>query len=137
MRTASPRTQDLARRLVALEAASVDAQAVGGSGAVRVCEKIRVRLSVLVGVTGYSSLMSRAVAMAKAEVPSLDGVRVRPDGTLEGFDGVGRNEDGEAGQVVVAQLLALLVTFIGEPLALDFVRDGWPDAAVSKSGEEL
>ena len=82
--------------------------------------------------------------MAKAEVPSLAAVQVRADGLLEGLDGAGHDQDagagGEGGVVVVAQLLGLLVTFIGEPLTLRLVRDAWPEASVTgadvKSGEE-
>jgi hypothetical protein len=33
--------------------------------------------------------------------------------------------------IVVAQLLGLLVTFIGEPLTLGLVGDAWPDAPVA------
>jgi len=33
----------------------------------------------------------------------------------------------------VAHLLGLLVTFIGEPLALRLVGDAWPDAAVDET----
>ena len=64
-------------------------------------------------------------------------MQVRADGSLEGFDGAGHDQDagpgGEAGVVVVAQLLGLLVTFIGEPLTLRLVRDAWPDAPVDET----
>jgi hypothetical protein len=36
----------------------------------------------------------------------------------------------------VAQLLGLLVTFIGEPLTLRLVRDAWPDAPIPATGAE-
>jgi hypothetical protein len=39
--------------------------------------------------------------------------------------------DREAGIVVVAQLLWLLVSFIGEPLMLRLVHDVWPNASVA------
>src|ERR1700674_4717090 len=110
MSTASPGTRDLARRLVALEAARDEPPVAGGSEAVRVCEKLRLPLQKLAGVAGFISLLSRALAMAKAELPSLEGVQVRPDGLLEGFDGTGRTQDAGAGVVVVAQLLGLLET---------------------------
>ena len=89
------------------------------------------------GVAGFRSLLSRALALAKAEVVSLNPVRVREDGSLEGFDrashlpGAGPGDDG--GVAVVAHLLWLLVTFIGEPLTLRLVRDAWPDAPVDET----
>ena len=128
MNTTTPAIQDLARRLIALEAAREPSDGPAGA-AVRACEKLRVPLTRLVGVAGFCSLLSRALAMAKAEAPSLDAARVRPDGSLEGLDGMGPAQDSEAG-AVVAQLLGLLVTFIGEHLTLPLVREAWPDAPV-------
>jgi hypothetical protein len=85
-------------------------------------------------VAGFRSLMARAMALATAEAPCLKSVQVRADGSLEGFDAARLRQEavpgGEAGVVVVAQLLGLLVTFIGEPLTLRLVRDAWPDALV-------
>lgn len=91
MSTASPGTRELARRLVALEAVRDEPPVAGGSEAVRVCEKLRLPLSKLVGVAGFRSLLSRALAIAKAEVPLLIAVQVRADGSLEGLDGPGHD----------------------------------------------
>jgi hypothetical protein len=100
-----------------------------------VCEKLRLPLAKLAGVAGFRSLLSRAVALAKSEDPSLVAVRVGADGSLEGLDAPGQDQGtgagGAAGVVVVAQLLGLLVTFIGEPLTLRLVRDAWPNASVA------
>ena len=131
MSTASPGIRDLARRLIALEAAHTETPMGGGNTAALVCEKLRVPLTKLVGTAGFRSLMSRALAMSKTEVPLLDIIQLRPDGALEGFDGIGPTQDEESGGVVVAHLLELLVTFIGELLALRFVRDVWPNVAVT------
>ncbi len=126
--------------MIALEAARDEPPATGGREAVRVCEKLRLPLARLAGVEGFRSLMSRALALAKAEVSSLAAVQVRADGSLEGLDGAGPDRDagagGKGGAVVVAQLLGLLVTFIGEPLTLRLVRDAWPDAPVPATGAE-
>jgi hypothetical protein len=94
---------------------------------------LRVPLARLVGVAGYRSLLSRAVALAKAEVASLSPVQVRQDGSLEGFSGDGLSPPlgpgGDGGAAIVAHLHELLVTFIGEPLTRQLVCDVWPDAA--------
>jgi hypothetical protein len=129
MNTTSPAIGDLARRLIASEAAREPSDGPVGA-TVRACDRMRVPLAKLVGVAGFRSLLSRALAMAKAEAPALDGVRVRPDGSLEGLDASERTMNEEAGVLVVARLLGLLVTFIGEPLTLLLVRDAWPDATV-------
>jgi hypothetical protein len=136
MNTATPAIQDLARRLIALEAARDPSAGLVGE-AVRACEKLRGPLAKLAGVAGFRSLMARALALATADVPWLDAVQVRADGSLEGFDAAGRQRGavpgGEAGVVVVAQLLGLLATFIGEPLTRQLVRDAWPDAATDET----
>jgi len=134
MSTASPEIQDLARRLLAFEAAHDDSFDARLDVAVKVIEELRLRLIRLAGVDGFRSLLSRALTLAKAELPSLNLVHVRADGSLEGFDGIeGSQEAGPAGQagiVLVAHLLELLVTFVGEPLTLRLVRDKWPDASM-------
>ena len=136
MSTAPPEARDLARQLIALEVARDEPPAAGGSAAGRVCEKLRRPLARVAGTEGFRSLMSRAVAVARSEVRSLDAVVVRADGSLEGLDGAGHgpNAGGEGGVEVVAQLLNLLVTFIGEPLTLRLVRDAWPEVSAAGAG---
>ena len=134
MSTASPEIQDLARRLLAFEAAHDNSSAAGVDVAARVIEELRLRLIRLAAVDGFRSLLSRALTLAKAEVPSLKMVQVRADGSVEGFDGIeGSQATGaatQAGTILVAHLLELLVTFIGAPLTLSLVRDKWPDASM-------
>jgi hypothetical protein len=136
MSTALPPIQNLTRRLIALEAARDDPSGALAPGAVRVLKKLRAPLSRLAGAAGFRSILSRALALAKAEDASLNPVQVREDGSLGRFAGdwhgpdAGAGEDG--GAVVVAHLLGLLVTFIGEPLTLRLVRDAWPDAPVDE-----
>ena len=60
-------------------------------------------------------------------------VEISSDGSLEAFDRTEGSEvagaAAQAGTVLVAHLLELLVTFIGAPLTLRLVRDAWPDAS--------
>ena len=134
MSTTSPETQDLARRLLAFEAAHDNSSPAGADGAARVIEELRLRLIKLAGVDGFRALLSRALTLAKAEVPSLNMVQVSADGSLEGFEGIEQRQEagttGQAGMILVAHLLELLVTFIGEPLTLRLVRDRSPDASM-------
>ena len=138
MSTTSPEMRELARRLLAFEVEHAARSDDPCDATVQVCEKLRVPLSRLAGVIGFTSLLSRALALAKGDVPSLLAVRVRPDGSLEGWAEAGR--DGEAGsmatggEVLVARLLGLLVTFIGEPLTLRLVHEVWPDLSEDGSG---
>jgi hypothetical protein len=135
MSTAPPASWNLARRLIALEAGRDESSPPHRVGAVGVCDRLRVPLARLAGVIGFRSLLSRALALAKAEVGSLDAVRVREDGALEGFDGPGSGAgpSADGGAAVVAHLHGLLVTFIGEPLTRQLVRDAWPDAIADET----
>ena len=134
MSTASPKIKELAQRLLALEAGQGQPTDDQVDEAVRVCEKLRVLISKLVGVAGFGSLLSRALSLAKAVEPSLVVVKVGADSSLEGFGEVGRDHDtGErrkGGVALVAQLLGLLVTFIGQSLTLSLVRDAWPEVTL-------
>lgn len=134
MSTASPQNQELARRLLVFEAARANSSDAPVDVAVLVIGELRLRLIKLAGVDGFRSLLSRALTLAKAEAPLLKIVQVSADGSLEGFDRTeGSDEAGaatQAGTVLVAHLLELLVTFIGAPLTLRLVRDKWPDASM-------
>ena len=78
--------RDLAKRLLALEAASQSASHPQAHEAVRVCEKLRISLTRFAGADGFTSLLRRAVALGRAEVPWLHGIQVKadnPDEVLE------------------------------------------------------
>jgi hypothetical protein len=108
-----------------------------------VLAKLRSHLSRLVGVEGFQALLTRALALAKAEVGWLATVRVQANATLEGFDAAAQQQPSEVvaegSAVLLAQLLGLLVTFIGEALTLRLVQDVWPEAqgdAINFSAKE-
>lgn len=106
--------------------------------AVRVCDKLRISLTRFVGADGFASLLRRTLAVARAEVPSLNRITVKPDGFMDGLDALAAEEpDGgiEAAAALTAHLLGLLVTFIGERLTLRLVRDAWPDASLDDDDE--
>ena len=95
-----------------------------------VCDKLRRPLITLAGVEGFRSLLSRALSLAKAQVPSLAAVQVNADGSLTGWDSVESqqhlNEAGVCAEILLTQLLELLITFIGQALTLRLVMDTWP-----------
>lgn len=117
-------TRDLAVRLLAREAAPVCQSTE--SDAVRVYEKLRGSLSAVAGVVGFQVLASRALALAKTEVPGLNAARIAADGELQGME---QTEAGEAGVALVARILGLLLVFLGQALTLQILRDAWPGAA--------
>lgn len=135
MDNASPSMRKLARRLLAFEAASPSAESARLHEAVRVCEKLRVSLTRFAGADGFAALLRRSLALARDEVPSLKRISVNPDCSMEGLEALATQDtDGgvEAGLAITAHLLALLVTFIGEPLTLRLVREAWPDVALDE-----
>ena len=128
-------SRDLARRLLAVEAASKSAPNAHVHEAVRVCEKLRISLTRFAGSDGFASLLRRALTLARADEPLVETIKVKPDGSLEGLEALAAdttNGGPEAAVAITAHLLGLLVTFIGEPLTLRLVRDAWPDGSLDE-----
>jgi hypothetical protein len=129
-----PESRLLAERLLTYEAVAGKNSEPTESAAFRVCAKLRRPLITLAGVAGFRSLLSRALTLARAEAPSLSVVQVAVDGSLQGLDElapqIDKEQAGDAGAILIAQLLGLLLTFIGEGLTLRLVQDEWPEAAV-------
>jgi hypothetical protein len=115
-----PQTRDLAQSLIAHEGAAGQTSEPMELAAFRVCETLRQPVCALAGVGGFRALLSRALALARAEAPNLSVLQVAADGSFEGLDELGRQIDKdqvrEGGVILVAQLLGLLLTFIGETM---------------------
>lgn len=99
--------------------------------AFRVCEKLRRTLGRLTGAAGFRSLLCRALALAGQEVSWLQALRVKEDASLEGLEKVeaelSQSEISRGEIVLVAQLITLLVSFIGEALTLRLVQESWSE----------
>ena len=115
-----PQTRDLAQSLIAHEVAAGNTSEPMELAAFRVCETLRGPVSALMGNDGFRALLARALALARAEAPCLSAVQVAADGSLQGLDELGRQMDKdqvrEGGVVLIARLLGLLLTFIGEAM---------------------
>ncbi len=132
MSRATPPMRSFAKRLIAYEALVNSASAAQTPLAFHVCDRLRPPLTTLMGSGGFRAVFSRALTLAKAEVPWLRTVRVKLDGSLEGLEELHAQLDPnryrEVRVVLVAQLLGLLVAFIGETLTLHLVGEVWPRA---------
>ena len=121
------KTRDLARSLVAGEADANKTSLHTKPATVRVYERLRRQLGAPVGVDGFRALASRALALAKSESPRLGAVQVTTNGGLRGLDEVESqthsDEDGEAGVILIAQLLGLFLTLLGEATTLRLIED--------------
>jgi hypothetical protein len=123
--------RSLAKGLIAHEDSKKKSSEAKAPAIFHVVEKLRPQLANLMGIGGFRALFARALVLASAEIPWLRAVRVKADGALEGFDGPHSPLDPaellEGGVVVLAQLLGLLVAFIGQNLTSRLVSEVWPD----------
>ena len=122
--------RSFAKRLIDSEALSNKSSAEQAAEVFPVIDKLRPYLATLMGDGGVRALLSRALASATGEVSWLDAVQVNADGGLEGFEALGWQLDqsefvlGRA--VLLAQLLGLLVAFIGPSLTSRLLGEIWP-----------
>ena len=138
----SRETRDLAQRLLDYEAAAGETSEPKKSAVIRVCEKLRLPLSAIVGVADYRSLLSRALTLAKLEAPGLIEVQVTTDGSLQDLGESGSQSDqkrgGDGGVILLAQLLGLFLTFFGAALTLQLIEDVTPALkAIAESSTPL
>jgi hypothetical protein len=121
------KTRDLARSLVASEADASATSLHTEPATVRVYERLRRQLGAPVGTDGFQALASRALALAKSESPQLSAVQITASGALRGLGEVesqtDADEDGEAGIILIAQLLGLFLAFLGEATTLRLIED--------------
>lgn len=126
MSRSTPRMRKFATLLLAQEKAAKKAN--GPFAVLPAAEKLRPHLATLTGDVGFRTLLSRALALAKAEVSWLEKVQVRADGTLERLGETPlKPSDFDEGQIaLLAQLLGLMVAFIGEGLTVRLMCEIWP-----------
>jgi len=124
-----------ATRLISYESSKKKSSETMTPAAFHIWEKLRPNLVTLMGNGGFGALVSRALALANAEVPWLRTVHVNADGALEGLEESlarrDRDEFLEGMAVLLAQLLGLLVAFIGEDVTLRMVREVWPRVSLN------
>ena len=135
------KTYDLALDLVTREAQANSTGLHIEPATVRVYERLRRQLGGPVGADGFQALASRALALAKAESPRLSAVQINENGGLHGLDAVesqtGAEQNDEAGVLLIAQLLGLFLTFLGEATTLRLLEDLRLQAQVSAEPETL
>jgi hypothetical protein len=125
---ASPQMREFAERLLADEAAAAIPSEADVRVAFRICEKLRRPLTTLAGAAGFHSLLLRALRLAIREAPGLGALQVNATGMLEDVKPNRYYDDAEGQALLVAHLVGLLFTFIGETLTLRLMHDVWPNA---------
>ena len=121
------KTRELARRLVASETEVSTKSLQTEPATVRVYERLRRQFRAPVGVEAFQALASRALALARSESPQLSAVQIAANGGLRGLGEVESqmdlDETDEAGIILIAQLLGLFLTFLGEATTLRLIED--------------
>jgi hypothetical protein len=145
MRQPTPQLRDLAGRVFTREAKRSRSPAALAGGMEASCRRLHARLDPIIGAGGFRALLARALHLAAKEFPWLDAARVEEHpacelkGLREAMKGQDAQSAGDAFALVLANVIWLLVTFIGEDIALGLVREVWPEieigAAVSASNE--
>jgi hypothetical protein len=133
MNRASLHMRTIAQRLIQYETPKDDSSETGNTATFRVTDRLRPHLATLMGHGGFRALLARALKLASAEVSWLHAVQVNADGVLEGLQPLHARlkpaEFREGRVVLLAQLLGLLVAFIGPGLTSRLVGEIWPQLA--------
>lgn len=130
MNRATRLMRSAAKRLLATEAAGASSVKTAAATTFPVTNKLRPHLTILVGKGGVRALLARALVLASAEIPWLQAAQVNADGDLEGLEALAADLDPveffEGRVVLLAQLLGLLVAFIGPSLTSQLIGEIWP-----------
>lgn len=122
MNRATPKLRIYAERLIADEMSRHASSKSNPTAAFAVIEKLNPHFGALMGAAGFRALLSRALVLANAEVAWLRELHVKADGSFEGLNELEAQANPEeiaaGGIVLLALLIGLLVTFIGEDLTL-------------------
>ncbi len=119
----------LAERLLGYEGLDSHSPEKGISSLLKTFKKLRDPLVTFAGAQGFRSLLTRALNLSIDEEPWLSSIRVNEEGSLElqleqepSFE-----ETTRGGILLLAHLLSLLTTFIGEGLTLNLITRIWPE----------
>jgi len=122
-----PMIRDWARKLIASEVDADSPSAQTELATLRVYEKLRRQFCAPVGADAFQALATRALSLAKAQFPSLSAMSVTANGSLHGV-GEGETplsavEDGEVGITLIAQMLRLFITLLGEAATVRLIEE--------------
>jgi hypothetical protein len=127
----------IAKRL--LDQERVDCKGDERRAAMRTLEKIFFELGPLIGTQGVIGLFGRSVVLAKSDCPSLEGLTISGtsiDSVVKQcrvhFKSISLAALTESATAVCSVFVALTMTFIGERLTLQLLRNAWPTIDLTK-----
>ena len=101
------------------------------------CQLLHKRLDPLVGAGGFRALLDRALFLAKKEHPWLEGVEIQAypgcglKVSTEAMAGRQPGEIRETLTIILANVIWLLVTFIGEDIVYGLIEEAWPGTKIA------
>ncbi len=134
--------REIARRVLKTQlAARSPSTAASAEAMQRSCGELYRILETAMGPTGLQAMIGRAVQIAAREYPWLASVQTGTSadcplsGLAEAADRLDVADALEGYALLLASMIWLLMTFIGEDLTLRFVRTAWPNVSFSKLSE--
>lgn len=133
---------EIARRVMKTRLQVAPATAATAADAMqRSCGDLYRILETAVGPQGLQALVDRAIQITAREYPWIASVRTGSaadcplSGLAESAERLSAAEAFEGYAALLAGIIWLLMTFIGEELTLRFVRHAWPNVSLSKLSE--
>src|SRR5665213_3298934 len=127
MNRVTPKLRIYAERLIDDEMSRNASSKSKPTAAFVVIEKLGPHFGALMGAAGFRALLSRALVLANPEIAWLSELHVKADGSFEGLNELEAQANPEeisnGGIVLLARLLGLLVTFIGDDLTLQLLNN--------------
>jgi len=127
----------VANRLIANEIRENESPEIKTSEAFYAGEKLRPHLTALTGEGGFRALLLRTLALTYPKFPKLRAVHVNADGSLAGWEELCSQlspaELFDSRVYLLAELLGLLVAFIGEEITQGLIREIWPNVRLDDS----
>ena len=136
MKPGNPKLQKLALRLLEHEATRLGNFNEPVQAIELCCRRLHDRLDRLIGAGGFRALLNRALYLAKKKYAWLEGVGIE-DHPGSGFKDLREAVKGkkpatvnEACTLILANVIWLLVTFIGEDITIGLIQEAWPDVRI-------
>jgi len=143
MNPATEKERNLAWRLLRQVAGSEQSPEGLVEATERVFDRLYRHLGAVVGPAGYAALVARALHLTTRQFAFMGNVRGEAradDFVMDGLRAsvLGRDPaEARPSQVtLLANLIALLVTFVGEDLALRLIGQAWPETTGKIPGFE-
>jgi hypothetical protein len=133
MKPENPKLQNLALRLFEHEASKSGNSDEPVKAIESCCQRLHDRLDRLIGAGGFRALLNRALYLAKKKHTWLEGVGIQDypgcqfKDLREAAKGKKPATVNEACTLMLANVIWLLVTFIGEDITIGLIQEAWPD----------